>query len=714
MKTRRNRLSVLLTGLASAALAAAAAAAPVMAATGGQTPGSSTGSEGQTVETAKEWAETHGDDALDGPAAQSEGAGVYEFPDTKTSGTVTVVKKWDDQSTNMERPRADVSISTQKPSKNPLGYTMTFHADAEKGLTFADGSTENDVVYNSSGQIVSGVYKGLAGGSGVVRWYTDKTYQTRIELDENGQPTGTLAGDVDAWPKEVTFEIKGWNNQGKNEFHDAIPDTVTTVIFTDEIMPADAAFIDVDADGDGGVVAWTEENGTVMKVSTQIKGIKVQSVPCQEQMFNNKKNIQAIDFTNFDTNKITTMSKMFSNCKNLTQLDLLSFDTANVTSMSNMFYSCSGLTSLDLSAFDTAKVTNMYSMFSGCGKLTNLDVSAFDTAKVTNMDSMFEGCSGLTSLDVSKFDTANVTSMYCMFMGCTRLTSLDVSAFNTAKVTLMASMFRRCSNIASLNLSGWDTGKTIYMTGMFDGCSTISTLDLSNFSFQNVQSVSDVEDYGTSSSNGAMFRNCTSLKEIHLPTNKQLKVTNISGLFYGDSSLISVNLSCFDTRETTTMDRLFSGCQNLKNVNIECLDTSKITSMAGVFYKCKGLNNLDLSQMDTSNVTYMGDMFYGCSGLTSLDLSNFNTANVTNMGTMFRYCSGLTDLDLSNFNTANVTDMYNMFSDCTALTTLTTGVNFRFAGPDYSLSGTWRNTAGETFTTGKFPSNVADTYTRVS
>ena len=106
-------------------------------------------------------------------------------------------------------------------------------------------------------------------------------------------------------------------------------------------------------------------------------------------------------------------------------------------------------------------------------------------------------------------------------------------------------------------------------------------------------------------------------------------------------------------------------------------------------------------------------MFYGCIGLTSLDLSNFNTANVTNMGTMFRYCSGLTDLDLSNFNTANVTDMYSMFSDCTALTTLTTGVNFKFIGTDYFLSGTWRNTAGETFTSGNFPSNVADTYTRV-
>ena len=32
----------------------------------------------------------------------------------------------------------------------------------------------------------------------------------------------------------------------------------------------------------------------------------------------------------------------------------------------------------------------------------------------------------------------------------------------------------------------------------------------------------------------------------------------------------------------------------------------------------------------------------------------------------------------------------------------------------YNLSGTWQNTAGETFTRGTFPSNVADTYTKIS
>lgn len=100
--------------------------------------------------------------------------------------------------------------------------------------------------------------------------------------------------------------------------------------------------------------------------------------------------------------------------------------------------------------------------------------------------------------------------------------------------------------------------------------------------------------------------------------------------------------------------------------------------------------------------------------MTALDVSSFDTQNVTNMSDMFNDCSVLTSLDLTNFDTQNVTDMDSMFSYCRSLVTLKTGTIFKFVGTDYGLSGTWRNTAGETFTSGTFPSNVADTYTKIS
>ena len=107
-------------------------------------------------------------------------------------------------------------------------------------------------------------------------------------------------------------------------------------------------------------------------------------------------------------------------------------------------------------------------------------------------------------------------------------------------------------------------------------------------------------------------------------------------------------------------------------------------------------------------------MFYYCSGFTSLDLSALDTQKVTNMSQMFSGCSGLTSLDLSSLNTQNVTYMGYIFYNCSSLTSLTTGTTFKFVDTDYYLSGTWQNTAGETFTSGKFPSNVADTYTKIS
>ena len=125
---------------------------------------------------------------------------------------------------------------------------------------------------------------------------------------------------------------------------------MTTVVFTDEAMPEDVTLIDVDADGDGGVVAWTEENGTVMKVSSQIKGVKVQAAKNSREMFCYKSKIQTIDFTNLDTINVTSMGSMFHNCRNLTSLDVSSFDTSKVTNMQQMFANCSGLTSLTTGA----------------------------------------------------------------------------------------------------------------------------------------------------------------------------------------------------------------------------------------------------------------------------------------------------------------------------------------------------------------------------
>ena len=535
-----------------------------------------------------------------GVIAENEDLGVYDFKDNKTTGTVTVTKEWSDKRTNSERPEPEIKISTKKPSKSTLGYTVTFHGNKDTGLVFDDGSDVNEVVYNSSGQIVDGAFKMPGGFSAkAVSWFTDKALTNKVDVNEDGVIQMALTGDVDLWVKTKTFKVKGYKYDAKNAngFNAVIPDTVTEIIFTNETKPASAAVIDVDADGDGGVVAWIENGGTVMKVSTQIKGMKVQAAKNSGSMFYNRSKLTNIDFSMLDTQNVTNMESMFNGCSGLTSLNLTPLNTANATSMESMFKGCSGLTSLDLTSFNTANVTNMVNMFTGCSGLTSLDLTSFNTAKVTSMESMFYGCSGLTSLDLTPFNTAKVTNMGYMFYGCSGLTSLDLTPLNTAKVQSMKYMFFGCSGLTSLDLTPLNTANVRYMEAMFYGCS--------------------------------------------------------------------------------------------------------------------GLTSLDLTLLNTANVKYMSRMFYGCSGLTNLDLTSFNTVNVTNMEYMFFGCSGLTILDLTPLNTANVRYMKYMFG-CSGLTTLKTGATFKFAGTNYNLFGTWRNTAGETFTSGSFPSNVADTYTKVS
>jgi len=594
-----------------------------------------------------------------------DGSGIYDFKDNKTAGAVAITKKWDGGLTNAEREIPDMYLSTGRPSKSTKGYTVTFHGN---GIKFADGTDENMVVYNSSGQIVEGSYKESVGTG--VAWYANEACTQKIEISDAGIPQVELTGDVDLWAKEMTFEIKGYNDnyqrrtenprptkgrlrvkgpgfnfarmskspfevwlrtrsasykQQYNDFNSLIPNTVTEIVFTDEVKPKDKATIDVDADGDGGVVAWLDDDArTVMKVSTQIPGVKVQAAKDSENMFFNRSKLQKIDFKMLDTQNVTDMCSMFNGCSGLTSLDLTPLDTQNVTDMSGMFYKCSGLTSLDLTPLDTQNVTDMSGMFYKCSGLTSLDLTPLDTQNVTNMRALFGLCSGLTSLDLSPLDTQKVTDMSYMFYHCLGLISLDLTPLDTQNVTDMGSMFSRCSGLTSLDLSPLDTKKVWDMKSMFADCSGLTSLDLSP------------------------------------------------------------------------------------------LDTQNVTDMSYMFYGCSGLTSLDLSPLDTKKVWGMDSMFYGCSGLTSLDLTPLDTQNVTDMYGMFYDCHSLASLDLTPLDTSKVTDMTYMFAGCSGLTSLTTGTTLKFVGTDYELSGTWQNTAGETFTSGKFPFNVADTYTKIS
>ena len=560
-----------------------------------------------------------------------DGSGIYDFKDNKTTGTVTITKKWDDGLTNAEREIPDMYLSTEKPSKSTKGYTITFHGN---GLKFADGTDENMVVYNSSGQIVEGSYKEAVGTG--IGWYANKELTQKVEISDDGVPQIELTGDLDLWAKEMTFTLT--SSYG---FRNKIPDTTTEVIFTDEVKPKGKEIIDVDADEDGGVVAWLDDDaGEVMKVSAQIPGVKVQAAKYSSYMFEGKGNLQKIDLKMLDTQNVTSMESMFSGCSGLTSLDLTPLDTSNVINMDSMFANCSELINLNLTSLDTSKVKNMCNLFFYCKNLTELNLNSFNTKNVTDMSYMFVCCANLKNIDCSKMNAGNVTSAYDMFSNCEKIEAISLPNFS-----------KKLIGICGYTQKSPIDRPFIEINGMFEKCRNLTNLNLSNIDMSNI-------------------------------------------------------------RDTEYM---FYDCRKLNNIGLAFLkNTQKVKNMSYMFSGCSSLTSLDLTPLDTQNVTNMGYMFSGCSGLTGLDLTPLNTQNVMNMSWMFSGCSGLTSLDLTPLDTQNVTDMEYMLYHCFGLTSFTTGTTFKFVGTKYALSGTWQNTAGETFTSGKFPSNVADTYTKIS
>ena len=222
--------------------------------------------------------------------------------------------------------------------------------------------------------------------------------------------------------------------------------------------------------------------------------------------------------------------------------------------------------------------------------------------------------------------------------------------------------FSNCDKLENIeNLNFLNTDSITNMNGMFYGCSSITSLDLSNFNTSKVINMS------------AMFFECSSLKSLNLSSFNTSNVTNMGEMFDYCYSLTRLDLSSFNTSNVTDMRFMFKLCSSLTNLDIKSFNTSKVPSMCNMFEGCSALTSLDVSSFDTSNVTDMSCMFNSCSSLINLDLSSFNTSNVTDMSCMFIECSSLTSLDLVGFNTSNVTDMSSMFVCCSSLTNLYIG-----------------------------------------
>ena len=348
-------------------------------------------------------------------------------------------------------------------------------------------------------------------------------------------------------------------------------------------------------------------------------------------------------FCTYINNKPTTSTVMMFYNSKAGSIDFTNFDTSKVTNMASMFYETQTPV-LDVSNFDTSRVINMYCMFYKT-IATTLDVSNFDTSNVTDMSYMF-GYASAATLDVSNFSTSNVTNMKGMFWA-TKVKSLDLSNFNTSNVTIMDSMFFN-SQVTTLDVSSFDTSKVISMSSMFYG-TKVTTLDLSNFNTSNVTNMS------------GLFRE-SSVTALNLTNFDTSKVTNMASMF-GKLNLNALNLSNFDTSNVIDMSFMFINSK-ISNLNVSSFNTSKVTNMRCMFCSFKSAT-LDVSNFDTSKVTNMSDMF-SSSTLNTIYVSNkFDTSSVINTTdtldgstNMFKNCTNLVGGSGTKYNSSYVDKTY--------------------------------------------------------
>jgi len=398
---------------------------------------------------------------------------------------------------------------------------------------------------------------------------------------------------------------------------------------------------------------------------------------------------------------------------NMATITTVTFDESfinndELTSTADMFSGLTHLTTVNgIFNLNLSNITAMDRMFNGCSALTTIYCNDDWSERSVSSDDMFKGCTSLPGYNSSKVTVAYAKRIADGGYFTTYSVPYAVQNGNTLSFYFDDQMSIREGYIYELTWNECpDWMPELYegeggeeFGGEYEGApsrkSTKAEDEIDEYDEPDVITAvifdSSFAGYNGLTSTRNMFANMTSLATItgleYLNTEN---VTDMSFMFYGCSSLTSLDLRSFNTSKVTNMTGMFSFIgpsykdqleewyepyenlleSNLASINLSSFDTRNVYDMSQMFLGCDKLTSLDLSNFNTANVRGMRSMFYGCSSLTDLDISSFNTANVRDMFGMFYGCSGLKSLDVTSFNTRYVNDMRFMFTECSGLTSL--------------------------------------------
>lgn len=186
------------------------------------------------------------------------------------------------------------------------------------------------------------------------------------------------------------------------------------------------------------------------------------------QVFRGATNVQKINTVGWNTSSVTTFYGLFLQCTKLTDIPGVSaFDVSAADDIQMMFQQCRQLTALDLSSWDVSGIQYMQQMFYYCDKLTAAGVDNWDVSSVKDFSQMFNMCSKLVfDTDLSSWK-ASPLKVSRMFAGASKVIALDLRGLDVSAVSDFTGVFGSMTSLTSLDITGWDMSNATNLQTMF-------------------------------------------------------------------------------------------------------------------------------------------------------------------------------------------------------------------------------------------------------
>ncbi len=338
----------------------------------------------------------------------------------------------------------------------------------------------------------------------------------------------------------------------------------------------------------------------------------------------------------------------FQNCTSLKNISLPN----SLTILGN--YAFKGCTSLEEISIECPNLRSIPAYcFDGCSNLVNVTFGEVSFSRIGTY--AFQNCTSLKSIIIPKtvngFGDYTTNNIQASTSSCTftGCTSLESVIFEEGSklAKVGQKVFQNCTSLKEIVLP---STLTVIGNYMFDGCTSLTSVVLST-------NLTYLPQY--------MFQNCTSLIEIEIPA----KVKNMGGT----SATATINAS--------SASSTFKGCTNLERVvlangsqlakigasafegcvKLQSIDISKLTVIANkAFLDCKQLKSANAPLCSTLGT----NVFQNCENLESANIQNL-TAIPNNT---FDGCSSLVSVTINT--SKNTTLGTYVFNGCTSLTTI--------------------------------------------